>query len=180
MIARFAAAILEQPKLLPLAAFLASGALLGGAWAFQLWGGLAPCELCLWQRYPHYAVLFLSLIFMLIGRGAPGRLLGMFALLFGLDWLASAGIAGFHVGVEQHWWQGLQACGAGGIDGNLGLDALKAQILAAPVIRCDEVPWSLFGISLAGYNLLISGGLALVAFAVSAKLHALDLDRQTA
>jgi disulfide bond formation protein DsbB len=177
MNATFARAVLARPRLLPVVALLASGALLGGAWAFQLGGGLAPCELCHWQRYPHYAALALALLLLPLGRGAPGRLLGLFALLFGLAWLASAGVGVFHVGVEQHWWKGLEACGAGGIDGTLSIEALKAQILAAPVIRCDEVPWSLFGISLAGYNALISGGLAVLAALTAARLFALDRER---
>lgn len=174
MISAFAQHFIDHPKRLPLAAFAASGALLGGAWAFQILGGLAPCELCLLQRYPHYGVLVLALIVLPISRGATGRLLGLVALLIGLAWLASAGIGGFHVGVEQHWWQGLAACGTGGVDGNLSLEALKAQILAAPVVRCDEVPWSLLGISLAGYNLLFSGVLAAIAFIVALRLNALE------
>ena len=80
--------------------------------------------------------------------------------------MIGAGIAVFHVGVEQQWWPGTAECG--GIDGaNLSLEQLKAQILAAPVVRCDEVAWSLFGISMAGYNILLSLGLALVAFAAA-------------
>lgn len=164
----------DQPSLLPGAAFLASGALIGGAWAFQLWGGLAPCELCLWQRWPHYAVMIVALNALLFVGGATGRRLGLIALLFALGWLASAGIAGFHVGVELKWWKGLEACGGGAIDAGLSLDDLKAQILAAPMIRCDEVPWSLFGISLAGYNFIASAGLAVIALLTGARLLASD------
>lgn len=163
-----------QPALLPGAAFLASGALIAGAWAFELIGGLAPCELCLWQRWPHYAVMIVALNALLFAGGATGRRLGVMAFLFGLGWLAAAGIAGFHVGVEQQWWRGLEACGGGGIGANLSLEDLKAQILAAPVIRCDEVPWSLFGISLAGYNFLASAGLAIVAGLTGARLWSSD------
>tara|TARA_Y100000766_G_C18378467_1_gene352325 strand:- start:129 stop:440 length:312 start_codon:yes stop_codon:yes gene_type:complete len=69
--------------------------------------------------------------------------------------LSGAGIAGFHVGVEQHWWEGLASCGgAGGILNSV--EALRQQIMSAPVFRCAEVAWSLFGISMSGYNFLIS------------------------
>ena len=184
MIATLARCVAARPLLAPLAAFLASGALLAGAWAFQIWGGLAPCELCLWQRWPHYLVLALALVTATLLRspGATGtklRVLAAFIMMYAFDWATGAAIAGFHVGVEQHWWAGLQACGAGGIDGNLSLDALKAHILAAPVIRCDEVPWSLFGISLAGYNFLASAALALIALAVAFRLFATALAQET-
>ena len=153
-------------------------ALLAGAWAFQLWGGLAPCELCLWQRWPHYAVLVLALVSLPLLRHALPRLIAAFMLLYALAWLAGAGIAGFHVGDEQGWWEGLAACGAGGIDGALSLEALKAQILAAPVIRCDAIAWSLFGISLAGYNFLITGTMALAAVAAAVGLNAPAVTRE--
>jgi disulfide bond formation protein DsbB len=115
-------------------------------------------------------VLVLSIIILPLGPGISGRLLGQIVMIFAFDWFASAGIAGFHVGVEQHWWEGLEACGAGGVDAGANFDDLKAAILAAPLVRCDEVPWSLFGISLAGYNFLASAALGLFAFAVGTKL----------
>ncbi len=142
----------------------ASVAVLGSAFAFQYLGDLQPCVLCVYQRYPYGIAIALGLI--AIGHAMVGRrraepyLLLACALVF----LAGAGIAGFHVGVEQKWWQGSAACGALGPAPD-SLEALKAQVLAAPIVRCDEVAWSLFGISMAGYNFLIS--LALAGFALA-------------
>jgi len=80
--------------------------------------------------------------------------------------LAGAVVAGFHVGVEQQWWPGLASCG-GVSEMPMTVEALKQQIMNAPVVRCDEVAWSLMGISMAGYNTLLSlalglGGLVLL------------------
>ncbi|MGH6718441.1 MAG: disulfide bond formation protein B, partial [Alphaproteobacteria bacterium] len=73
--------------------------------------------------------------------------------------VAGAGIAGFHVGVEQHWWTGLNTCAGQGTAG-LSRDALKDQLLATAPARCDEIPWSLAGVSMAGWNGIFSLGLA--------------------
>ena len=170
MITALASRLSAHPILAPLTGIVVSGGLLGGAWAFQLWGGLAPCELCLWQRGPHYAVLVVALVTVSFAGRLSRTGLVVLTALIGLGWLASAAIAGFHVGVEQHWWEGLQACGGGGIDAGANFEDLKAAILSAPVIRCDEVPWSLFGISLAGYNLLASLAGGLIALAVATRL----------
>jgi disulfide bond formation protein DsbB len=86
-------------------------------------------------------------------------------ILAGLAALAGAGIALYHVGVEQQWWPGTSGCGAGALSGAAGLDSLREQIESAPIVRCSDVPWSLFGISMAGYNALLSAALALFAFA---------------
>lgn len=170
MIATLANTATDRPFAAPLAALVASALLLGGAWAFQIFGGLAPCELCLWQRWPHWIVILGALAALPFARrlGTGGR--SALIALTGLVWLAGAGIAGFHVGVEQHWWPGLEACGTGGIGAGAGFDDLKAAILAAPVIRCDEVPWSLFGVSLAGYNFIVSLALAALALATAARM----------
>ena len=76
--------------------------------------------------------------------------------------LVSVGLGAFHVGVEQHWWPGTEDCGTAPLSGG-DIDALRQQLLATPVVRCDEVLWSLFGISMAGYNTLLSAGLGLLA-----------------
>ncbi len=170
MIASLARFLANRPILAPLAALAASGALLGGAWAFQIFGGLAPCPLCLYQRGPHWIVIVLAIAALPFARRLNASGLAVLIALFGLVWLAGAGIAGFHVGVEQHWWKGLEACGTGGIGDGANFAELRAQILAAPVVRCDEVPWSLFGISMAGYNFLASLALASVAGTVAAHL----------
>jgi disulfide bond formation protein DsbB len=139
---------------------------LAAAFAFQYIGGLAPCILCIWQRYPYGVVLALGVIaFLLAGKPQAARAL---IALAGLVFLADAAIAAFHVGVEQKWWAGTAECG-GNLAAGVSAEDLKAQLLAAPVVRCDEVAWSLFGISMAGYNFLIALVSGLVALAWAAR-----------
>jgi len=147
------------------ARFLASGAALLsaatllGAFGFQYIGGLAPCHLCLLERYPHGIAFAIGLAALFAGNR-------WLFVLGGVVMVYSAGLAGYHVGVEQHWWQGPTSCTSSGISG-LSNEELMAQILAAPLVRCDDIPWSLFQISMAGWNGLVSIGLAamwLVAF----------------
>ena len=134
-------------------AILIPAALLGGAYISQYVFGLFPCEMCWWQRYPHFAALALGLMSLVV---APRRL---WIALAGLAIIMSGLIGGFHAGVEYDWWEGLTRC-ATTVDA--GGDAMDA-ILNAPLVRCDAAPWDLFGISLAGWNFLIStlGGLAI-------------------
>jgi disulfide bond formation protein DsbB len=122
-----------------------STALLGGALAFQYFGHLAPCEMCLWQRWPHVAALGLGLVAWALRSNRAVVALAALAVL------ASAAIGFFHAGVEYHWWAGPQACTGAAFDAtNI------AAALAAPMIRCDAAAWTLFGVSMAGYNGLVS------------------------
>ncbi len=135
---------------------LGSASLLGGAFAFQHFGGLHPCELCIWQRWAHAVTLVVASLAVFAPTGPRRGLLGLGALSI----LAGAGIAMFHVGVEQKWWKGLETCS---VD-DLGSGDFLTGILAAPVVQCDQVAWSLAGISMAGYNAILSaviGGVAL-------------------
>jgi len=128
--------------------------LLGGAYVSQYGFGLYPCQMCWWQRYPHFAALVLGAIALL---RPPGRAATALAgLAIGISGLIGA----FHAGVEYGWWQGLTACST---TAEAGVDPMKA-IWAAPLVRCDVAPWSLFGISLAGWNFLFSGAAALAIF----------------
>jgi disulfide bond formation protein DsbB len=146
-----------MPRLLPLALLIANLAVLGGALAFQYLGRLAPCELCLYERWPYDAAAVLALLALVRG----GRRFSRIALvLAGLIFLAGAGLAFYHVGVERHWFAGPAACTAPALNAKSEA-ALEAQLLATPVVRCDQIPWSLFGISLAGWNLAASVLLAL-------------------
>lgn len=155
------AILLEDPRLPAVLLALASAGVLAAALFFQFVLGYQPCILCLWQRVPYGAVLTFSVATLLFRRW-PG--LGDALLVAsGFALLAGAGIAAYHVGVEQHWWAGTSACGATG-NAPMTLEALRAQVMAAPVVRCDEVAWSLFGISMAGYNVVISLALAGFAF----------------
>ncbi len=126
--------------------------LLGGAYISQYVFGLAPCEMCWWQRYGHFAALAIALAAWL--RPGAGWLTGLAGLA-----IAAAGLIGlFHAGVEYGWWQGLTACSAPATAG--GGDPLEA-IMNAPLVRCDVAPWSLLGVSLAGWNFLFSTAAAL-------------------
>lgn len=150
----------RRTSIWPALTLAASVAMLGGAWSFQLFGGLQPCPLCLYQRWPYWVVIVFAGLAVLAGRRlAPGGL-AVFAVISGLVFLTGAGIAAFHVGVEQHWWEGLSTCGGGVHDPNMSIEELKAKLFATPLVRCDDVAWSLFGISMAGYNLTISVFLA--------------------
>jgi disulfide bond formation protein DsbB len=131
--------------------------LLGGAYLSQYGFGLYPCEMCWWQRYAHFAAAGLAMISFL----APPR--RGWVLLAGLAIVVAGLLGGFHAGVEYGWWEGLTRCATADLGGG---DPLSA-IMNAPMIRCDEVQWSLFGISLAGWNFLIStsAGLAVLFLA---------------
>ena len=120
--------------------------LLGGAYLSEYAFGLVPCEMCWWQRYAHFAALGLALASTVAG---PRRL---WIALAGLAILVAGLIGGFHAGVEYGWWEGLTACSTPSLGGG---DPLEA-IMNAPLVRCDEVQWSLAGISLAGWNFFIS------------------------
>ncbi|WP_313802234.1 disulfide bond formation protein B [Sphingobium sp.] len=152
-------------KSLPLAralALIVPLAMLGGAYAFQFIGGLHPCEMCWWQRYAHMAAIPLALIaYATRGKACVSAL---FTGLAGLAIGISGGIGLFHAGVEYGWWQGLTACSTSPTGGS-SADILN-QIMATPITRCDVAPWSLFGISMAGYNGLLSGAAALAILAL--------------
>ncbi len=134
---------------LTLLATLGSAALLGGAFAFQYIGGLAPCQLCLYQRWPHAAAILIGVLALTTGwRGL--------AWLGTLAALATAAIGIFHVGVEMKWWEGLATCTAGSIEGISASDLLDPSKDVAAVVRCDEIAWSMLGISMAGWNVILS------------------------
>jgi len=142
------------PRQVPVLVLLAAAAALSVAFLAQYAGGLIPCQLCVWQRYPYGVAIGLAAIaLVLIDRPTAARAV---LVLAGLALLTSAGIAAFHVGVEQHWWEGLAAC-TGQVDLNMSAEDLKKQLLETPPVRCDAVPWSLFGVSIAGYNFLFAG-----------------------
>lgn len=141
-------------------ALLVPLALLGGAYVSQYGFGLYPCEMCWWQRYAHFAALPLAaLAFLAPHLTRPATMLAALAIA------VSAAIGLFHAGVEYHWWQGFTECTSYVAKGGDPLDA----IFNAPLIRCDAAQWTLFGISLAGFNFLFSGAGALAIFALLAR-----------
>jgi disulfide bond formation protein DsbB len=135
-------------------ALAGSAALLAGAFAFQHFGGMAPCKLCIWQRWPHAAAVVIGLMALVL----PGRTL---PLIGAAAALTTAGIGLYHTGVEQTWWQGPTTCTSGSI-GGLSSEDLLNQILAAPIVRCDEIAWSMAGLSMASWNAVLSVMLALI------------------
>ncbi len=141
-------------------AVVVPAALLAGAYIGQYGFGLYPCEMCWWQRYAHFAALALAVL--AVVRPSTRAL----TWLAGLALLIAGLLGGYHAGVEYHWWAGLTACSSPLVAGG---DALEA-ILAAPLIRCDQVQWALLGISLAGWNFLISTASALGIFALLSRV----------
>lgn len=136
-------------RTLTILATLGSAGLLGGAFAFQYIGGLAPCQLCLYQRWPHAAAILIGIVALATGwRGL--------AWLGALAALATAAVGFFHFGVEQFWWEGLATCTAGSIEGISTADLLDPSKDVAAVVRCDEIAWSMLGISMAGWNVILS------------------------
>jgi disulfide bond formation protein DsbB len=140
----------------------ASVLVLGAALLSQYWGGLTPCELCLLERWPWWAAIALAAVAWLAGEKiTPAAAAVLLAIVFA----AGAGLGFYHVGVEQHWFPGPTACTASGTAA-ASVDALRAQLLGKQAVMCDQVQWSLFGVSLAGWNFLAS--LALAVFCVAA------------
>lgn len=154
--------LLGQSRLIAMLLGAASALMLAAAFWFQHVEGLEPCPLCIAQRWAHGAafVLAFGTAFLATRRSAPWLL-----LLVGLAFVAGAGIAAYHVGVEQHWFASA-FCGGSGSPAT-SVEELKAQLMATEVARCDEIAWSLFGLSMAGYNLLVSAALAAIAFAAA-------------
>jgi len=138
-------------------------ALLAGAWGSQLIGGLQPCEMCHWQRWPHYAAVVAAALAFVV----PGRSIRLTLVVGAAALIAVSGMIGvFHAGVEYHWWQGVTACSTSVSGVGISTDEMLRRILAAPVVRCDAAQWRLFGISLAGFNAIFSLGGAMVIAAL--------------
>jgi disulfide bond formation protein DsbB len=145
-----------------LLALAVPAALLGGAYISQYVFGLFPCEMCWWQRYAHFAALACAALALV---RPPAELL---VRLAALAILIGGLIGAYHAGIEYGWWTGFTAC-TSAVD--FGGDPLDA-ILNAPIVRCDVAPWDLFGISLAGFNFLISVPAALLVFVLLGRAKA--------
>ncbi len=131
-----------------------------------------PCILCIWQRVPYASAAVLCALALL--WKPYGRKTVLLLSLCSLVYLAGSGIAFFHSGVERHWWKGTDDCSADNLKG-LSAEELRQAILAADEPRCDVIPWSLFGLSMANYNTMgllgLSLGTALVAARARKKLR---------
>ncbi len=139
-------------------ATMGSASLLLGAFAFQYIGGLAPCKLCLWQRWPHAAAILIGAAILVSGRI-------QLAALGGLAALTTAGIGIYHTGVERGWWEGPSSCTGGGD----GLGAMSGNDLlnfdsAETIVMCDDVPWEMFGLSMASWNSVAAFGFTALWF----------------
>ncbi len=141
---------------------LLAAAMLVGAFAFEHIGKLAPCVLCWWQRYAWMGALALAVIALPASSSRAG---GALLALAAIATLAGAAIAFYHVGVEQAWWAGTAECGTP-FGGEMTTEERLKLLLGQPVVRCDQIAWSMLGLSMAAWNgliALIAGALALAA-----------------
>lgn len=140
---------------------LASAIILAVAYGFE-YNGYAPCELCWYQRYPYMAIVALMMVAMALKEQNSKLLLALMILLAFVE----TGIAGFHVGVEYKWWDGLATCGGAFDVSNIELTMDSLYNSAQKVVRCDEPAWTLGNISMAGYN--VPTALSLAVFGLYA------------
>jgi len=144
-----------------------SGMLIAGALIFETMG-YPPCEMCMWQRWGHAAAATLATLS--LAAGQRSRNLSLAALALAIASMATSGAIGiFHAGVEWKLWEGLTTCSA---RTNHGDGDVLMDIMKAPLVRCDEAAWRLMGLSMAGYNAVISLGTAmLAALMASVRIH---------
>ena len=165
------ALVLQTPRATGAVILAASLAVLGSAFGFQYFAAIEPCPLCIYQRYPYAITIGLSAVALALA-GRPPLAGPYFApaltALCGAAFAAGAGIAAYHVGVEQGWFAASAACTAPALEAT-DIDGLMAELKATPVARCDQILWSLLGISLAGYNLIASAVLAGLSFAAAGR-----------
>ena len=155
------AAPLGRPEIGRLLALLVPLGLLGGALGSQYIGGLAPCEMCYWQRWPHAAAIMLAgLAFTAPASSHRSRTL---TLLAALAIAVSGAIGVYHAGVELKIFEGFTTCTS--IARAATTEELLAQLMKVPLVRCDQVQWSFLGISMAGWNAILSlGGAAAITW----------------
>lgn len=134
-----------------LLAGLGSLLLLAGALGFQYLGELAPCPMCIWQRWPHLVAALIALA----ATTVLWRLRRQLSVAGVVTMAVSAGLGAYHAGVEQGWWPGPAGCS--GVDpSGLSPDELLRRLAETPLVRCDEIAWELVGISMAGWNAILS------------------------
>ncbi len=153
---------LAGARALPVAILVVSMGAIASAFTAQYVFGLEPCVLCLYQRVP-YAITgaLAALAIFLSARGQASRWL---VIACGAVFMAGSALAFYHVGVEQHWWGSVAACG-GELSSGVNVKDLTSQLASQPRRPCDQVDWTLFGLSMAGYNSLASLGLGVAAIA---------------
>ncbi|MBL6958099.1 MAG: disulfide bond formation protein B [Rhodospirillales bacterium] len=156
---------MNLPLLIPLGILAASVGALGSAYTAQYGFDLEPCILCLYQRVPFLVTGLLALVAL---RVQPGSTKTVFVGLAGVVFLVGAGIAAYQVGVEQHWWA--SGC-SGGLPENLSIADMKQILTQKQPKPCDDVDWTLFGVSMATYNVFYSGLLGLGSLAAAYRMR---------
>lgn len=149
-------------RTLPLFVLVTSAIVMATVLLAQYWGGLAPCELCLTERWPWDVAIVIAFVASMVGSRAA---LPWVALSLAAVFVAGSALAFYHVGVEQHWFAGPSACTGTGTPTTLA--ELKSQLMRQQPVRCDEPAWTFIGISLAGWHLLASlvmAGICVAAF----------------
>ncbi len=163
MTTMFENAAAQPARTAALAIATLGAATLAGAWIFQFGFGIQPCPLCLEQRYAYYIAVPLAwLLFAGATIGASRKVLVAGFVVIAGFMLWNAGLGAYHAGVEWGWWAGPQDC-AGPLTDLGGAGGLLKKIETIRIVRCDEVQWRFLGLSLAGYNVLISVALAALA-----------------
>jgi len=155
-------AAMTPASLARLLALIVPAALLAGAYGSQYFGHLTPCEMCWWQRYAHFVALVPAVLAFTAPAGS-GRSRAL-VLLAAAAIAVSGAIGGYQAGVELHIFQGFTTCTATA-HGTTTADLMK-EIMAAPLVRCDEIQWSFLGVSMAGWNAIVSIGSAIVILAL--------------
>ncbi|HJO69528.1 MAG TPA: disulfide bond formation protein B [Rhodospirillales bacterium] len=148
------------PRAVPIAILAASAGALGFAYVAETVFGIEPCVLCLYQRVPYAATGIVAVLMLGLPTNAPVTRWGL--TVCAALYLTGAGIASYHVGVERHWWVSVAACG-GGDASAVTIESLNAQLSAPSEKPCDQVDWTLFGLSMAGYNVALSALLGAAA-----------------
>jgi disulfide bond formation protein DsbB len=152
-------AFCRHPEIIAGGIILVAAATILGAWAFQVVGGYIPCELCYQERIPYYVGIPLAIVALASAHyGGPVWLTRGTLLLIGLSFAWGTYLAGYHTGVEWHFWPGPTDC-AGDTATAVSTGDLLNQIGNIRVARCDVVQWTMFGLSFAGWNTVISAGL---------------------
>ena len=135
------------------------------AFYWQYAEGLHPCELCIWQRWGYVVVILFSFLAVIPAKAGiqPRRWIPAFAGMTVSALLAvEVGIAIYHTGIEQHWWQGFQKCSSS-LDSGQTLDEIRAKLAATPLVRCDDIAWKFLGLSMAAWNAVYAFGLFLIS-----------------
>lgn len=149
----------DRPRLLAAISFVLGLATIAGAWGSQIFGGLVPCELCWGQRTPYYVGLPILLLILLLWNRLPRAVVIAGLALVALVFVWSTYLGGHHAGVEYGFWPGPTACSGIGVE--VSFEDLS-NINATRVVPCDAIQFELFGISLAGFNALISAAIAVM------------------